>query len=100
MRIGGFEPSASGERRPRSDLLAHVEHEDLAAAPIAPAWITSCTASSTVMKKRVTSGWVTVIGPPASIWARNVREDRAAAASTLPNRTLREVPPAARPRAR
>ena len=54
--------------------FAHVEDEHLTAAPIAPAWMTSRTASGIVMKNRVTSGSVTVTGPPRSIWLRNVVE--------------------------
>jgi|GEM_PF-4294752 len=56
------------------------------------AWMTSCTASSIVMKYRLTSGWVTVIGPPAFICARKVVKTDPRLPSTLPNRTLRYVP--------
>jgi hypothetical protein len=57
--------------------------------PMAPAWTTSCTASSTVMKKRVTSGWVTVTGPPASIWLWKATSTEPRLPNTLPKRTLR-----------
>ena len=60
-------------------------------SPIAPAWMTSCTASSTVMKYRVTSGWVTVTGPPASICAANVVEHRAPAAEHVAEADAQEV---------
>src|SRR4051794_34797722 len=60
--------------------------------PMAPAWITSCTASSMVMKYRVTSGWVTVRGPPRSIWARKAVSTDPRLPSTLPKRTLRYRP--------
>ncbi len=57
--------------------------------PRAPAWMTSSQASGMVMKKRVTSGSVTVTGPPRSIWARNRGRTDPRLPSTLPNRTLR-----------
>ena len=47
--------------------LAHLEHEDFAAAPIVAACSTSCDASGIVMKNRVIRGSVTVIGPPRRI---------------------------------
>ena len=50
---------------------------------------TSCTASSTVMKYRVTSGWVTVTGPPVSTCADSAVSTEPRLPSTLPNRTLR-----------
>ncbi len=55
--------------------------------PIAPAWMTSCTASGIVMKKRVISGWVTVTGPPRAIWRRKIGITLPAELSTLPKRT-------------
>ncbi len=57
------------------------------ASPSAPAWIVSATASSTVMKKRVTSGSVTVIGPPFSTWCWNVPSTDPFDPRTLPKRT-------------
>jgi hypothetical protein len=54
--------------------------------------MTSWTASWTVMKYRVTFGWVTVIGPPAAIWALNAVSTEPRLPSTLPKRTLRNVP--------
>ncbi len=59
---------------------------------IRPASSTRPTASSMVMKKRVTSGWVTVTGPPlrncsASTDSSEPREPR-----TLPNRTAEKTP--------
>ena len=57
--------------------------------PIAAAWMTSCTASLMVMKYRVTSGSVTVIGPPAAICAANAISTEPRLPSTLPNRTER-----------
>ncbi len=56
-------------------------------SPIAPACSTSCTASSTVMKNRVTSGCVTVKGPPSSICFWNALSTEPRLPSTLPNRT-------------
>ena len=58
-------------------------------APIAAAWMTSWQASSIVMKKRVTSGWVTVSGPPSAIWRANDASTDPRLPSTLPNRTER-----------
>ena len=55
--------------------------------PIAPAWITSATASGIVMKKRVISASVTVTGPPRSIWRRKSGITLPAELSTLPKRT-------------
>ena len=55
--------------------------------PIAPAWITSCTASGIVMKNLVISGWVTVTGPPLAIWRRKIGITDPDEPSTLPNRT-------------
>ena len=40
-----------------------------------------------VMKYLTMSGWVTVTGPPASIWALNFGTTDPFDASTLPNRT-------------
>ena len=54
----------------------------------APAWITRRTASCTVMKYRDTSGWVTVIGPPAATCASKAVSTDPRLPSTLPNRTL------------
>jgi hypothetical protein len=62
--------------------------------PIAAAWMTSWTASCTVMKYRLTSGSVTVIGPPAATCAANAVSTEPRLPSTLPNRTLRYVPSA------
>ena len=56
---------------------------------MAPAWMTSCTASSTVMKNRVTSSSVTVTGPPRSTWAWKVVSTEPRLPSTLPKRTDR-----------
>ena len=39
------------------------------------------------MKKRCTSGWVTVTGPPAAICSRKSGTTEPAESSTLPNRT-------------
>lgn len=39
------------------------------ARPTAAAWMTSLQASGIIMKKRVTSGWVTVTGPPCAMWS-------------------------------
>ena len=44
---------------------------------------TSSTASRTVMKKRVTSGWVTVSGPPAASWRGEQRHHRAGRAQHI-----------------
>ncbi len=53
--------------------LAHVEDVDLAAAAHrARPGSTSEAASGMVMKYRVISGWVTVTGPPRSIWRRKI----------------------------
>ena len=50
-----------------------------------------------VMKYLTMSGWVTVTGPPASIWALNFGTTDPFEASTLPNRTeisrIRGLPP-------
>ena len=71
MRIGS--PMSSTRMRPRP--------------PIAPAWITSATASGIVMKKRVISASVTVTGPPRSIWRRKSGITLPVELSTLPKRT-------------
>src|SRR5918994_5410442 len=55
--------------------------------PIAPAWITSATASGIVMKNRVISPSVTVTGPPRSIWRRKSGITLPVELSTLPKRT-------------
>jgi hypothetical protein len=55
--------------------------------PIEPACTISDTASGIVMKKRVISGWVTVTGPPRSIWRRKIGITLPDEPSTLPNRT-------------
>ena len=49
--------------------------------------MTSPTASSTVMKKRVTSGWVTVTGSPFSICSDSTDRNEPRLPSTLPKRT-------------
>ena len=59
----------------------------------APACSTSWTASSTLMKYRVISGSVTVTGPPAAIWLRNVGTTDPRLPSTLPNRTAHRIVP-------
>ncbi len=41
------------------------------------------------MKKRETSGWVTVIGPPWAIWVLKVCNIDPRLPSTFPNRTER-----------
>src|SRR3546814_11161216 len=60
--------------------------------PMAPAWMTSWHASSIVMKKRVTSGSVTVTGPPAAICLAQAVRTEPREQSTLPHRTDREAP--------
>ena len=55
--------------------------------PIDPAWTISETASGIVMKKRVISGWVTLTGPPRSIWRRKIGITLPDEPSTLPKRT-------------
>ncbi len=45
------------------------------------------TASSIVMKYRVTSGWVTVTGPPEAIWLRKAVMTEPRLPSTFPNLT-------------
>ena len=49
--------------------LAHVEHQHVAVAADGAGLDDELAASSIVMKYRVTSGWVTVIGPPTPICA-------------------------------
>ena len=56
-------------------------------SPMAPAWIVSATDSSDVMKYRVTSGSVTVIGPPSRTCRSNTPSTDPFEPSTLPNRT-------------
>ncbi len=55
--------------------------------PEAEACSTSSTASGMVMKKRVTSGWVTVTGPPSMICFWNSGTTEPLEPSTLPKRT-------------
>ena len=55
--------------------------------PIEPASRTSWQASGMSMKKRSTSGWVTVIGPPLCICAANACTTEPREPSTLPKRT-------------
>ena len=55
---------------------------------MAPACTTSSHASGIVMKYRVTSGWVTVTGPPAAICALKVCSIEPRDPRTLPKRTL------------
>ncbi len=57
---------------------------------------TSPTASSTVMKNRVTSGWVTVTGWSRAIWSASTDRNEPRLPSTLPKRTEASVtgPPA------
>ena len=55
---------------------------------MAPACSTSCAASGMVMKYRVTSGWVTVSGPPLAICERNSGTTLPLEPSTLPKRTI------------
>ena len=75
MRIGGFELFAIWRATSANFTCSPISSTRTSPPrPIAPAWITSSTASWTVMKKRVTSGSVTVIGPPAAICARNVED--------------------------
>ncbi len=50
------------------------------------------------MKYRVTSGWVTVIGPPAASWPAKTVRTEPLLPRTLPNRTLTSVPRARRAR--
>ena len=52
----------------------------------------SSTASGMVMKKRVTSGWVTVTGPPRAICSLKIGTTLPLEASTLPKRTERKRP--------
>ena len=52
-----------------------------------PAWMTSCTASGMVMKKRSMSGCVTVTGPPSAICFLNRGITLPLLPSTLPKRT-------------
>src|SRR3984893_8693988 len=49
--------------------------------------MTRSQASRMVMKYRTISGWVTVTGPPASIWALNFGTTEPLEARTLPKRT-------------
>jgi len=56
-------------------------------SPIKPACNTNCAASGIDMKNRVISGWVTVIGPPASICFWNLGMTLPDDPKTLPNRT-------------
>ena len=58
--------------------------------PIAPACITNCAASGMVIKKRVISGWVKVIGPPSLICLRNNGTTEPLEPSTLPKRTIQK----------
>ena len=89
------------------DRLAHVEDENLAARvavigrrrAVAEASSTSSTASRTVMKKRLTSGWVTVSGPPAASWRGNSGTTDPVEPSTLPKRTVTKRVPGAGARA-
>ena len=69
-----------------------------AAGDGAEASSTSSTASRTVMKNRLTSGWVTVSGPPAASWRVNSGTTEPVEPSTLPNRTVTNRVPAS-PRA-
>ena len=46
------------------------------------------------MKYLVISGWVTVTGPPCSIWRRKIGTTEPEDPSTLPNRTLTNLVPA------
>ena len=55
---------------------------------IEPACITSCAASGMVIKKRVMSGSVSVIGPPSSICFLNLGTTDPEDPSTLPKRTI------------
>src|SRR2546423_1383574 len=56
---------------------------------------TSSTASRTVIKNRVTSGWVTVSGPPTASWRVKSGTTDPVEPSTLPKRTVtKRVPPA------
>ena len=59
---------------------------------------TSPTASSTVMKNRVTSGWVTVTGSSRAIWSASTDRNDPRLPSTLPKRTEASAtgPPASR----
>ena len=63
----------------------------------APACSTSCAASGIVMKKRVTSGCVTVTGPPRSICSRNSGTTEPDDPSTLPKRTIEKRVPSDSP---
>ncbi|KAF5048284.1 hypothetical protein DSECCO2_451650 [anaerobic digester metagenome] len=66
--------------------------------PWAPAWTMSWAASGMVMKYRVTSGWVTVTGPPRSIWSRKRGMTEPDEPRTLPKRTaINKVPPPVKP---
>ena len=55
--------------------------------PISAADSTRCTASVRAMKKRFTSGWVTVTGPPSSTCLRNRGTTLPLELITLPKRT-------------
>ena len=52
------------------------------------AWSTNWAASGMVMKKRMISGWVRVIGPPLAICSRNSGTTEPDEPSTLPKRTM------------
>jgi hypothetical protein len=67
-----------------------------AASGSAAAVSTSCTASGIVMKYRVTSGCVTVSGPPAASCRLNSGMTLPSDPSTLPKRTTRKSVAAAR----
>ena len=67
------------------------------AIPVAS--ITSCTASGIVMKKRDISAWVTVTGPPRSIWRWKIGSTEPELPRTLPNRTAAKRVRAVEPRA-
>ena len=58
---------------------------------MAPAWMTNCAASGMVMKNRVTSGWVKVMGPPFLICWRNLGTTEPDEPNTLPKRTMEKV---------